>query len=208
MQTKTTVLSAMLLGMAGLMLSPTAWAVVTCLGKPATIIGGPGNDTLYGTPGDDVIAGLAGNDSIYGDDGNDLICGGSGNDLLDGEAGNDTSNGGPGNDNFADQGGGNDSVDYRSSPGGVSVFLDNSNPSSDGYGGQDGFDNIENAYGSPYADLLNGTGDRNALYGRDGDDFLMGGGAKDKLIGGNGNDTANGGVGADNCQAETVFDCP
>jgi|SRR6266542_2113754 len=51
-----------------------------CLGKPATIVGTAGNDTLPGTSGDDVIVALAGNGTVDGGPGNDTICGGPGND--------------------------------------------------------------------------------------------------------------------------------
>jgi hypothetical protein len=62
----------------------------TCKGKPATIVGTPGNDGLKGTSGKDVIAGLGGNDKLSGLAGNDLICGGAGKDTLKGGGGKDT----------------------------------------------------------------------------------------------------------------------
>ena len=37
-----------------------------CHGEVATIVGIPGDDTLYRTYANDVIAGLGGNDTIYG----------------------------------------------------------------------------------------------------------------------------------------------
>jgi Ca2+-binding RTX toxin-like protein len=165
---------------------------VDWLGRPATIVGSALSEVLYGTAGDDVIHGLGGNDEIYGGEGNDVICGGDGNDFLDGEAGNDRLNGGPGDDALADQGGGTDTADYLTSPTGVAVFLDNSLPSADGFGGQDSLDNIENVAGSPFADQLTGTSGRNVILGRGGDDFLYGLQGRDRLIGGLGNDTAYG----------------
>jgi hypothetical protein len=80
---------------------------VTCKGKPATIIGTPGNDKLRGTARRDVMVGLGGRDKLSGRGGNDLICGGpgrdvlkggKGNDRLYGQAGKDTLKGGPGRD--------------------------------------------------------------------------------------------------------------
>ena len=62
---------------------------VTCNGRPATIVGTLGNDTLFGTPGNDVIHGRGGNDIIRGLAGKDVICGGTGNDRLFGDQGND-----------------------------------------------------------------------------------------------------------------------
>jgi len=78
-----------------------------CQGKPATIAGTTGNDTLVGTGGKDVIAAHAGKDEISGKGGKDTICGGEdkdtlrgggGNDKLLGEAGDDDLKGGVGKD--------------------------------------------------------------------------------------------------------------
>ena len=75
--------------------------------KPATVIGGlgddsiiggqgndelygrDGNDSIFGSGGDDKIFGEAGDDTLWGDDGNDTIYGGDGDDVLAGRAGND-----------------------------------------------------------------------------------------------------------------------
>ena len=100
---------------------------VTCGGKPATIVGTPGDDILIGTNGPDVIAGLDGHDVIVGLAGNDRLCGGpghdyliggsgrdrllgqGGNDMIGGGSGNDVILAGPGNDKI--QGGaGNDTI--------------------------------------------------------------------------------------------------
>ena len=64
-----------------------AQAPPKCLGKPATIVGTNGNDTLNGTAGPDVIVGRAGNDTIRGRGRNDLICGNKGADRVQGHAG-------------------------------------------------------------------------------------------------------------------------
>jgi serralysin len=191
------------------LLSPGSSAYAeTCLGEVATIVGSGASETIHGTSGDDVIVGLDGDDEIYGEGGRDIICGGNGNDFVDGGPGNDVLSGDSGNDTFADQGGGIDTVDYSTSPSGVVVFLDNTSPSSDGFGGQDGFDNVENASGSAFSDLLFGDRNKNVLNGRGGDDFLFGKGAADKLTGGDGNDTGYGGPGKDTCTAEFMFECP
>jgi Ca2+-binding RTX toxin-like protein len=62
----------------------TAAAATThkCLGRPATIVGTPGNDVLVGTPGFDVIVGLRGRDTISGLGGDDFFCGGRGADTI------------------------------------------------------------------------------------------------------------------------------
>jgi Ca2+-binding RTX toxin-like protein len=195
------------LGLATTAARPAA-AVVTCLGFPATIVGGAVGEVIQGGAGNDVINGLGGNDEIFGGGGNDIICGDDGNDFLDGEEANDLLNGGPGNDTFADQGGSpSDTVDYRTSTAGVTVYLDNSLPSIDGLGGLDAFDNVENAFGSSFADTLNGDIFMNELRGRDGNDTLNGGPNADTLLGGAGFDIGNGGLGADTCTVEAPSSC-
>jgi uncharacterized delta-60 repeat protein len=93
-------------------------SVPRCGGKPATIVGTSGRDTLKGTRSADVIVGLGGSDKISGLGGNDVICGGSGNDKVSGgsgsdklygEAGKDTLSGGAGNDKMSG-GAGNDKL--------------------------------------------------------------------------------------------------
>ena len=77
----------------------------TCQGKPATVLGTAGNDTLTGTGAADVIVAQEGNDKVNAGGGNDLVCGGEGKDALAGkdgkdklfgEGGKDTLNGGAG----------------------------------------------------------------------------------------------------------------
>lgn len=73
-------------------------AAPLCFGKPATIVGTVGSDSLTGTDGPDVIVGLGGNDRIYGRRGADRICSDSGSDRVYGGSGNDQIAGGSGND--------------------------------------------------------------------------------------------------------------
>ena len=89
-------------------------ATPKCMGKPATIIGTAGKDTLRGSPRADVIVAKGGRDLIKGRGGKDLICAGGGNDTVIGGggadviasgAGNDTVKGGYGNDRLLGQGG-------------------------------------------------------------------------------------------------------
>jgi Ca2+-binding RTX toxin-like protein len=65
---------------------------------PATLRGGPGNDTLIGGAGNDKLSGGLGDDKLVGRGGEDWLYGGPGNDRLIGGAGEDTCVGGPGQD--------------------------------------------------------------------------------------------------------------
>ena len=56
---------------------------------------------------------------------------------------------------------------------------------------------IENLYGTVYADTLTGDAGANILHGDDGDDTLRGDGGDDTLKGGNGADTLSGGSSTD-----------
>jgi hypothetical protein len=85
--------------------APAAAPPPTCKGKPATIIGTPGNDVRSGTPGRDVIVGLAGNDKLSGLAGKDLLCGGTGKDKLNGGKSKDTLLGQKGRDKLKGGGG-------------------------------------------------------------------------------------------------------
>ncbi|HEY7119928.1 MAG TPA: calcium-binding protein [Tepidisphaeraceae bacterium] len=77
--------------------------------RPATILGGDGDDTLIGGWGDDSISGGGGRDAIAGSLGDDTLDGGSGSDVLIGQDGNDVMLGGRGDDRFTLQG--NDTVE-------------------------------------------------------------------------------------------------
>ncbi len=65
---------------------------------PATLRGGPGNDTLAGGGVSDKILGGTGNDILGGRRGDDWLFGGPGDDHLIGGPGNDQLRGGPGTD--------------------------------------------------------------------------------------------------------------
>lgn len=98
---------------------PSSAAAGTCEGRPATILGTPGDDVLNGTDGDDVMVGLGGDDTISGFLGNDVICGDEGTDRLAGYAGDDRIFGGFDSDAGGDviwPGAGNDYVDAGLDP--------------------------------------------------------------------------------------------
>jgi Ca2+-binding RTX toxin-like protein len=125
----------------------------------------------------DDIRGYAGDDFIFGLGGDDDILGGLGADYIDGGAGVDY-------------------AEYYDSSVGVVVSLE----TGQGFGGTaegDVLVNIENLWGSNFADWLIGNSGNNALFGAGGDDLLAGGAGADHLIGGGDNDTLKGGGGAD-----------
>jgi Ca2+-binding RTX toxin-like protein len=78
--------------------APAQAAVPTCFGRPATIVGTNGNDTIYGTKLPDVIASLGGADVVHALAGDDLVCGGDGNDIVFDGYGSDAIDGGNGVD--------------------------------------------------------------------------------------------------------------
>ena len=85
-----------------LLLIPTGGSVVAavpkCDGRPATILGTNGNNTINGTSRADVIVAKGGKDKVNGRGGPDRICGGGGNDIIIGGGGNDRLFGGGGTD--------------------------------------------------------------------------------------------------------------
>jgi len=144
----------------------------TCMGRPATLVGTPGNDVLHGTPGNDVILGLGGNDILLGFAGNDILCGGPGNDLIMGGEGHDRGLGERGDDLVF----GGEGRDYL-------------------YGGY-GQDYLA---GGPDNDILKGGRQNDVLQGGQGNDRLFGHTGFDRLDGGAGKDYLNGGSGDDGC---------
>ena len=157
---------------------PPASPAPTCLGKPATIVGTPGDDRLFGTANNDVIVGRAGTDSIYGFAGNDLICAGPGGwidredpeyyyQYVKGGLGNDTLKGGP----FID-------------------WLDGK-PGADKLFARGGGDQL---YGGSGRDLLSDGRAFGSLEGGPGPDRLLAGRGSDRLAGSEpGNDVIRGG---------------
>jgi hypothetical protein len=96
---RSTLLVGMVLAVLAIpMVGSAVMATPTCDGRPATIVGTPGDDRLVGTDGPDVILGRAGDDELRGKTGKDRLCGGSGDDALVGSPGNDRLVGGPGDD--------------------------------------------------------------------------------------------------------------
>lgn len=149
---------------------PTAF----CKGKPATLLGTPGDDRITGTIERDVIVAFAGNDTIDGVAGRDLICGSAGDDSIKGNGDNDRLRGGTGNDVLRG-GGGNDAL---SGGGGVDVLR-----------GGTGDDDLQGGGGD---DELLGGGGFDVLRGGTGTDSLRGGGGEDVCSGGGRRDVERG----------------
>lgn len=161
---------------------------------PATLNGGPGNDTLIGGSGNDTLNGGAGNDILRGMAGNDVMNGDDGNDTFDeGSAanGSDVMNGGAGID----------TVDYSARTVALVVTMDGV-AANDGEAGEN--DNvkadIENLKAGSGDDTITGNAMSNVITGGAGNDVLNGGAGDDVFPQGaaaDGNDTISGGPGVD-----------
>jgi Ca2+-binding RTX toxin-like protein len=119
-------------------------------------------------------------DTLTGDTDANVISGAAGDDWLKGGGGADTLDGGPGNDTAT-------YLDYGTA---VTVSL----IEGEGWNGAaegDVLTDIENLYGTAYADGLEGDDGANILHGDGGDDVLKGWGGADRLIGGSGIDTVS-----------------
>jgi Ca2+-binding RTX toxin-like protein len=119
-------------------------------------------------------------------------------DTMLGDGGQNSFYGLQGDDVFDGRGGIYDSIKYdrdvlHGGNNGVIVNLANG-IATDGFGDTDTFSNIEDVFGTAFADQITGDSADNWLEGRDGDDLLNGGGGEaDYLIGGFGNDHLIGG---------------
>jgi Ca2+-binding RTX toxin-like protein len=164
----------------GLLLSASAPAAPSCLGRKATIVSGAAR--IVGGKAPDVIVvqgagkhtvlGMGGNDRICGSEGEDRIEGGKGVDRIEGGGGNDTILGGKGPDKLS------------------------GGPGDDYINGQQGSDEIE---GGPGDDTLLGDKGNDRINGGEGNDKIEGGPGDDpELEGGPGTDVIFGGAGTDN----------
>ncbi|MBP2328068.1 Ca2+-binding RTX toxin-like protein [Kibdelosporangium banguiense] len=207
---------------AGITIIPAgpAYAQATCGGRPVTITGTAGDDSIIGTPADDVIAAGAGNDRVIGLGGNDIACLGAGKDFFLGGDGLDrlVAEAVPDGADVFQGGADHDTIDYSARTGAVRVSLDNIGD--DGAAGEsDNADlTVENIVGGAGDDSLtanqstvlqgqlNGGPGNDTIIGSQGQDFLEGGdgadridglGGEDILLGGAGDDTLNGGAGFD-----------
>ena len=182
--------------------TPAQPSAERCLGKPATIVGTSGDDTIHATARHDVIAGLGGDDRIDQLLEGDTACGGEGNDnISSGRNGSQdlavplpVVSGDAGDDVFtADESGfGPDIVvSFEEAPGPVLVNL--ATDLATGWGNDRFVNRIAEVKGSAYADSITGTNSPDQLSGGAGDDRLFGLDASDTLEGGAGDDTLDGG---------------
>ncbi|MBX9751230.1 MAG: DUF4347 domain-containing protein, partial [Roseococcus sp.] len=153
------------------------------------LYGSTGNDSLTGTAFNDYLDGEDGSDTLSGGGGADILLGGTGHDSLLGGNGNDTLVGGAGNDTLS--GGGDvDTADYRTGTANLTANLA-TGVATDGLGGTDSLNGMDNLIGGTGNDLLTGDGNGNLLNGGTGNDTLVGGVGSDTLIGGSGTDLAD-----------------
>jgi Ca2+-binding RTX toxin-like protein len=153
-------------------------------------LGGGGQDQLTAI---EDLTGSPGDDKLVGDGGPNVILGGGGNDVLDGSGGDD----------ILDGGAGNDTADFGNALQGVTVDLTDGTASG---AGVDTLFSIENAYGTLFADTIDGSDGPNVITGRNAGDIIYGHGGRDDisgshgadfLVGGDGGDTIKGGPGKD-----------
>ncbi|WP_392532934.1 beta strand repeat-containing protein [Nostoc sp. C117] len=184
------------------------------------IDGRGGNDLIDGGKGNDNLAGGSGNDTFKGSQGNDSIDGGDGSDTADysklgqtitlSGVGTVEKAGGLGQDQLfkietviADAKVANNTIDASQSLPGVSATADlqaqtisaNNVPGL----GTLTFNviNFDNVIGTNISDTIKGDGQKNQLFGNDGDDTIDGRGGNDFIDGGKGNDNLAGGSGND-----------
>lgn len=188
------------------LIASPATAAPSCLGREATVVGTPGDDTLRGTnPLGEVVFLDSGNDTYNGTGGDDVVCGGAGRDKIRGAGGNDALSGGPGRDqlsggegndivrgnggrDYIAEGAGDDRVDGGQGKDWLTyLFQSNAVQVSVGRGqvdgaGHDFYGGIETFEGSTKADTMNGSGGNDDLRGAGGADQINGAGGHDILF--------------------------
>lgn len=149
--------------------------IITGTSTGETLVGSTGNDVIRAFAGDDLVTGDLGDDLLLGGDGSSSL--GSGNDTLDGGGGDDRLDGGDGNDLLIG-GAGVDEAIYSYARTGVVVDL-LAGTATDGSGGTDTLDTIENVSGSVFGDTLTGDTGDNSFRGLRGNDIINGGAGSD-----------------------------
>lgn len=163
-------------------------------------------ENVMGSTFADMIDGNAQDNFISGNAGSDTIRGGGGNDILDGGDGDDTfSNTGSGN-HYYFGGDGIDTVSYAGFQTALNINLSSTDRNTNGAGGQEFFNSIENLIGGTRNDFLSGDSQNNVLSGGAGNDTLTGADGNDVLIGGEDDDVLIGGLGSDDLQGGSGVD--
>jgi Ca2+-binding RTX toxin-like protein len=156
---------------------------------------GRGNDTVRGQRGFDLVSyenaagavtvDLAAGTADDGTGGSDALSSIEGvidspfDDTLRGDGGFNVFIVRGGDDDIDGRGGGN-RVDYRDAPAGVIVDLA-TGTAQDGFGGTDRISNIDNVFGSAFADIIVGNADFNTIEGLAGNDLIDGRGSNDRV---------------------------
>jgi Ca2+-binding RTX toxin-like protein len=166
---------------------------------PDTVDGGAGGDNIFASRGEDALLGGVGDDTLSGSEGSDLIRGAADDDVVFSGAFDDEP------DNVFG-GTGIDLVDYTGASAGVRVSFDNR--PNDGVPGEgdNAHRDVEDAFGSRFADTLVGSRFANQLEGGDGRDRIRGLGGADGLVGGRGADLLVAGAGRDALDAGPARD--
>ena len=186
------------------------------IGKPISLAGGTGDDTLAGGNGADTISGGDGNDKLAGGFGNDSLSGGAGTDTFEWlpGGGSDKANGGTGADVFHMTGSGvNENISALAGPTAGKVLVTRNVAAIknelfavekldvDAAGGNDIVSSSTTIRldldGGDGADLLQAFTGAAVLAGGPGNDVLAGSTTNDTLDGGDGNDDLRGGGGVD-----------
>ncbi len=156
-------------------------ADVTFTGTPAVVLEGNAGDDLLSVAGSDGT-GASTLGTLEGGDGSDVHLGGTGGSTFDGGPGTDT-------------------VDYAAGTQLTFASL-TTGIVNHGGGGVDELLGLENLFGSPGADAINGNAETNELRGGPGDDVVVGAGGDDTLAGGDGIDTLAFGAVEDGVQVD------
>jgi Ca2+-binding RTX toxin-like protein len=116
-------------------------------------VGGPGNDRMYGGQQDDDLRGSSGDDLLIGDQGNDDLRGEDGNDWLRGDTQPDRIEGGPGDDwvSYA-------TLTMSSKAALIAGVGPRGGHAGQAFGHDEFAGGLENLVGSPYLDVVGGTG--------------------------------------------------
>jgi Ca2+-binding RTX toxin-like protein len=167
-----------------------------------TLLGGGGADTIFAGDGDDEVRGFAGDDILYGEADDDWIDAGLGADLLGGGRGTGAPSAVADGRDVLRGGGGSDYVDYsrRSDP--LRLSLDDT-PNDGAIGEKDLIhESVEKILAGAGADRIEANGLANFVAGGGGDDEIRGFGGVNYLVGGVGNDTVRGGADIDSILLE------